>query len=262
MRASLIRKSIGCVLVATVLIISSLGCNQEAPLIERVDVKISENLQSLKVALVFSKRVQSPISGVVDLKKYGHLFVDAYTPTQPFAVGLDLDTAIFNDQDYIELTPTTTLPNGLPIGIPYPVVEIRLPEPVSPDFDLYGYADVLHTSWLGMATLLNVLDNNHFPVGLSITQIFYRDQVGQPGILASVFGPVLGQDGSIVRHGGISLFVNARQLIEQFGHGARDRSFFPEKQIQLNGPAAAMYEGRYDLLQDLELNLINSLNLR
>ncbi|HAR41668.1 MAG TPA: hypothetical protein DCS07_03420 [Bdellovibrionales bacterium] len=37
--------------------------------------------------------------------------------------------------------------------LPYPVVEIKGTQPIGNDFDLYGYVDVDHQSWLGTSAI-------------------------------------------------------------------------------------------------------------
>src|SRR5262249_7527647 len=121
---------------------------------------------------------------------------------------------------------------GLPIGVAYALAEIRGHNPISSKFDLYGYVDVLHTSWLGVAAMLSFIDPKYFPPGLSVSQVFIRDDQGNPGIIRSVFGPNLNKDGTIARAGGIALFANVRQLISQIHHG-KEQVFYPEAGVYL-----------------------------
>ena len=62
--------------------------------------------------------------------------------------------------------------------------------------------------------MFGFLSDAYFPAGLSISQSFLNNSQGAPAILASVFGPTLNMDGTLLRSGGIALFANVRQLIE------------------------------------------------
>jgi hypothetical protein len=244
------------------LMLFSVGCKNENRLIDRVTFKPSDNLEVVRVSLVFTPNVKSDLAGALALKEYGYLFVNPYTPDQPFEVGFDLNTSIVNDQDYVRLTPTDVLPNGVPIGIGHTIVEVRGANPIHPKFDLFGYVDVLRTSWLGIAAMFGFLDDKFFPSGLTITQVFKRDDQGRPRILASVFGPTLNEDGSLRRAGGIALFVNVRGLITggAFETG-KELTFQAEPIPYLSGPSAELYEGKFGALRRIETNLIRGLNL-
>jgi hypothetical protein len=240
--------------------LAAAGCKKPGKIIEKATFKPSENLEVVRVSLVFGPKIQSDLAGGFAIKDYGYLFINPFTTSQPFEIGFDLNTKIVNDQDYIELTPTTVLPNGLPIGLPYAVVEIRAPNPISNKFDLFGYVDVLHTSWLGVAAMFAFLDDKYFPAGLSISQVFLRDAQGRPGVIASVFGPTLNNDGTLLRNGGIALFANVRQLIDQIGR--EERTFLAEDKVYLDGPMAPVYEQNPWQLLKLEANLLRGLNGR
>ncbi len=204
---------VGLVAVAVGLV----GCKEQNKIIEKVTFKPSENLEVVRISLVFTPRIQSDLAGGFAIKHYGYLFINPYTASQRFEIGFDLNTAIVNEQDYLHLSPTTVLPNGMPIGLPHAVVEIRSPDPISPKFDLYGYVDVLHQEWLGIATMFGFVNDQYFPPGLSVNQAFLQDDQGRPGVIASVFGPTVAGDGSLVRNGGIALFANVKRLIDQLG---------------------------------------------
>lgn len=195
------------------------GCKNKNQVIQKATFAISENLETVRVSLLFTPRVTLDLAGEFTLKDYGSLFINPFTAQQPFEIGFHLNTAIINDQDYVQLTPTTVLPNGLPIGLPYALAEIRRPEPISDKFDIYGYVDVLHTAWIGTSAIFNFMDNKNLPANMSMQQVFLRDNQGSPGVMASVFGPTVDANGNLVRHGGIALFANVRQLKEQFAGG-------------------------------------------
>lgn len=193
------------------------GCKEQNKIIEKVTFKPSENLEVVRVSLVFTPRIQSDLAGGFAVKHYGYLFINPYTASQRFEIGFDLNTAIVNEQDYVHLSPTTVLPNGMPIGLPHAVVEVRSPEPISPKFDLYAYVDVLHLEWLGVAAMFSFVNDQYFPPGLSVNQAFLQDDQGRPGVIASVFGPTVASDGTLVRSGGIALFANVKRLIDHLG---------------------------------------------
>lgn len=189
------------------------GCKKQE-LIDKVTFTPSENLEVIRVALVFKKDVNLNLSTTFILKEYGSLFVNAATASTPFEVGFNLNTSIINDQEYAHFEPVEHLPNGASLGIGYPVVEIRSPEPVSADFDIFGYVDVTHGSWLGAATMFKFTNNPYFPIGMTVTKAFLQDSEGRPGVLASVFGPMFNSDGSVKRSGGIALMANIKQVLE------------------------------------------------
>jgi hypothetical protein len=248
-------KKLGALLLAAG-VLMSVGCNNQNQIIEKVTYTPSDDLKTIKVSLVFKSNVQSTMAGGISTD-YGYFFVNPYTGNQPFEIGFDLNMNVFYDQQYVGLTPTMTLPNGLPTGIPWPVVEVKSPTPVHPDFDVYGYVDVGHLSWLGSAVMFSFLDNQNFPVDLSVSQVFYRDNEGKPGVLASVFGPTLKPDGTLLRHGGIAVFANVRQLIQNHGH--KQITMYPKEFVKVEGPDADKYQSPRALkkLQDRFLRLIN-----
>lgn len=254
--------------VAFVMAVTGSGCFQNK-LIDRVTLKPSDDLKSLRVSLVFSPTIQTSFGAAFNIKQYGSLFVTPfYGLDQPFEVGFDLNTAIFNDQDYVRLTPTNNLPNGMPIGLPrdkdgkpYALAEVKDAQAVSPKYDLYAYVDVLHANWLGAAAIFTFMDNRYFPPYLSVTQIFMRDAAGNPGVVGSVFGPSLNLDGSLKKPGGIVLFANVRQLLS--GHAlasAKETAFYPEPRAIVTGPAAAEYEGDGQALAGLQQKLVDGMN--
>ncbi len=244
--------------VVAALALSLTGCKKDNSLIEKVTFKPTDDLRYVRIALTFSPNVQSDMVGSFQIKNYGILFVSPYTSTQRFEVGFDLDYAsIINDQDYIHVEPTGTLPNGMPIGLAYPVVEVRGDKPIHEKFDLFGYVDILHGEWLGVAAMFSFINDKNFPANLSVSQVFFRDNEGIPRVMASVFGPKLNADGTLARNGGISLFANVRELLRDVGV---ERSFYPERRPHLTGSAASLYEGNPKQLKQLERNLIRAFN--
>ena len=247
------------VAIAAALTVLATGCFRPQQLIEKVNVQPSDDLQTIRVSLVFGQSIKSDFGGRFALKTYGELFIQPYSATQPFEAGFDMNFSVFNEQDYLELTPTNLLPNGMPIGLPNPVVEIRGVNPISPKFDLIGYVDILNKAWLGAATMFGFISDQYFPPGLSISQVFLRDGQGNPGVLASVFGPTLNGDGSLKRAGGIALFANVKQLIKQFGRNGV--TLYPETQAYANGYQSTKYRGRPDRMLKLERQVVKGFQL-
>jgi len=240
--------------------LSSVGCKKPSSLIEKVVFNPSYDLSSARLSLIFKSNVQSPMAGGIDTD-YGHFFINPFTQTQPFEIGFDLDMNIFYDQDYVGLEPTMYLPNGLPIGIPYPVVQVASPSPIHPKFDLFGYVDVGHQSWLGVAVMFSFLNDQYFPPDLTVQQVFMRDVNNVPRVLAHIFGPTLDQNGTLVRNGGIGLFANVKSLIKDWNNGYKNTEFLPEKSVKVIGKKAKKY-AKPRTLKKLENKLIRGLNLK
>ncbi|MBI2605530.1 MAG: hypothetical protein HYW49_05550 [Deltaproteobacteria bacterium] len=254
--------------VALLMAVTASGCFQNK-LIDHVTFKPSDDLKTIRISLVFSPDIQTDFGAAFNIKQYGSLFVSPfYGLDQPFEFGFDLNTAVFNDQDYVRLTPTTNLPNGTPIGLPrdkdgkpYALAEVKNPNPASSKYDLYAYVDVLHANWLGAAAIFTFMDYKYFPPYLRVTQIFLRDSAGKPGVVGSVFGPSLNLDGSMKTPGGLVLFANIRQLIS--GHalaGGKETTLRPEPGVIVSGPSAAEYDGDEQALVALQGRLVNGLN--
>jgi hypothetical protein len=238
------------------------GCRGKFKLIERVAFTPSQNLESVKVSLVFTPRIQTSISGAFAAGSYGYLFVNPYTSSQPFEVGFSLDTDIVNDQDYAQIAPTEVFPNGVPMGIGHALVQIQAADPVSSKFDLYGYVDVLERDWLGSAAIFSFINDQYFPNDLAISQVFLRNDEGKPGVIASVFGPTVDHAGGVKRAGGIALLANVRQLIAGgYLKPGRTVSYRPEATLPLvTGARAGEYHGNYRKLRALESQLVRAFN--
>lgn len=246
--------SVSCALLAS-------GCNAQQNIIDHVAFQPSADLSTISVALVFSNSVQTTMNGLFNIEQYGQIFVDAYSTTQPFEVGFTLNTAIFNDQNYIKFTPTPFLPNGTPNGIGYAMAEISPVSPISSVFNLYGYVDILHQSWLGLASIFSFINNQYFPNGLSLSEAFLTNSAGAPAIIASVFGPTLDTQGNMTQAGGISVFANIRQLVT--GNHLRAGETLiarPTAMPYVTGERAAEYAGHPAKLRQLEANLISAFN--
>ena len=205
------------------------------------------------MSLVFANTIQTTRCRVPVVGDYGYLFVDPYTPAQNFEVGFSLDTAIVNDQQYVHLAPTEVFPDGTPIGVGYGLVQVQAASPVSSKFDLYGYVDVLHRSWLGAAAIFSFLNNDqYFPSGLNISQVFLRDSAGDPGVIATVFGPTVDISGHTTRAGGIAVLANFKQLLASGSLGRPGHPAFlrPEATLpRVEGRRAGEYRGKPAKLQ-------------
>ena len=206
--------------LAAVFAISSLsGCNGQAKVISSVTVKLSENLEIVTVTMNFAPNIQMAYQGNYDILSYGSVFVNPYTTSEPFQAGFDLNTAIVNDQNYVHLTPTSVLPNGMNIGLPNPVVEVKKATPINSQFDLFAYVDVLQANWLGAAAMFNSIDPKYFPPGLSVSQVFKRDNAGVPTLEGYAYGPVLDSNGVMVHAPGVAVFANVKALISGMAGG-------------------------------------------
>lgn len=243
-------------------VVSMSACRGKASFIDHVAFQPSENLEVVRVSVVFGRNVRSDLAGGFAIKDYGFLFVNPYTASAPFEIGFSLNTSIVNEQEYVDLAPTEVLPNGLPIGLGRALVEVKSPQPVGSGFDLYGYVDVLRASWLGAAAIFSFINDQYFPNGLTLSQTFLRDAEGRPGVTASVFGPSVSGDGTIRRAGGIAFFANVRQLLAQgaIGPNAKPLILYPEAMPTAQGPRAREFQGDPKAMLRLERSLVQAFN--
>ncbi|MGZ3698874.1 MAG: hypothetical protein ACXWPM_02515 [Bdellovibrionota bacterium] len=247
--------------VATVAFSGALsGCDgTDSTLITGADISVSDNLEVVHVGAIFSSIVQSDLSGMWAVKDYGSLFITPYTNAHPFEIGFDLNTKILYDTDYadpVKFRPTEVLPNGAPIGISYALAEVKDASPISSKFDIYGYVDVAHQSWLGAAAIFTFLTDKYFPADLSLNKILKRDNSGNPSVIAYVFGPTLDGQGQLVRAGGIAIFANVKSLIQH----TTTISQQTRENVHASGAKASQYEGHLDRMHALEINVIKGLN--
>lgn len=235
------------------------GCKKEdLKFIDRVKFDFSDNLELASFGLLFTDKVKSEFFGTFNVKDYGYVYLNPYTPTTPFEVGFNLYwTRIVNDTDYVKLQPTSYLPNGEPTGL-NPLVELKMGHSVSDKYDMLAYVDVKNHSWLGTALIIQALNTNLFPEGLTIRQVYQRDEANNPVIMGYAFGPTTNPDGSLKRAGGLALFANVRYLAEHRLTG----EFKADAKIQLEGPAASYYEQHPSELLKLQSNVLNELNAR
>lgn len=201
----------------TLILLVALSSSCKQSLIDHIDFKPSENLESLRVAVVFTKNLTVDFSGIFAIEPYGNAFVNPYTPTENFQVGFLLNTAIINDQNYIKLDPTDVLPNGVSTGIGYAVVAVHAPKPINEHYDIYAYVDVAKGAWLGSAvTFISPTANSELPSNVTITQGFLPDANKKNQVLASFYSPKKGTDG-IATGGGIAVFANVKELLDHGG---------------------------------------------
>lgn len=234
------------------------GCKPATPLIDHVSVKSAPNLESIKISLFFSNTIKSELAGGFMVKDYGFLFVNPYTPSEPFELGFSLNIGLFKDPEYISLRPTTVLPNGIALGLEYPLVEVKNTHPASSKFDLYAYVDISHSAWLGTAAIFEFINDQYFPNGLSVSQTFMPDAQGRPSVIASVFGPTTQADGTMKRAGGITVLANVKQL---FTHpNEAEFILYPHSKMVIEGPNAEVYQGNPRKLLRLQNRLIRGLN--
>jgi hypothetical protein len=204
------------------------GC-ENSTYFQKVVVKPADDLQSIRVSLVFTDALKSDWIGAFGLKDYGFLFVNPYTPKTPFEIGFDLNTAIVNDQDYIKLEPVTVFPNGNPLGIDGPLVQIKSATPINDKVDVYGYVDVLEKSWLGLSVIFLSADLDKVPNDLSFTTQFLRNDAGAPGVIASIYGRSVSEDGAVTKPGGLTVLANVRQLMTELQSGKETIELYPAK---------------------------------
>lgn len=256
------RKFVTQALVGLFVIAAASGCRQTV--IDHAAFSLSDDSQTLSVSLVFSESVQSTLSGVFPIKDYGAVFVTPYSETQPFTLGFSLKAAVLNDQDFISLNPTSYLPNGMPIGIEYPLIEIRAKKPVHPRFDLTGYIDLVAASWFGAAATFDFITDQVFPAGTAVSGVFAVDAQGRPALFADLFGPALNTDGTVKRPGGMALFANVKRLkaiSDSQGGGVIEIRPDKNTRYKIRGEHAAEYQGNPEALQELQRRFVEGLML-
>lgn len=221
------------------------GFSCSKPLISDVAFSVEPNLETLKIALNFSKDVQTDLGGSFDVKNYGAIEVEPTTPTTPFNVGFRLNLGIVNDQDYVRLTPVTTLPSGqpLPFNVNRAMAQVKLVNQINPNFDVYAYVDIVGKEWLGVAVTLKFINNKYFPAGLSVSKQFLKNSQGLARAAGSVFGPKVDSNGQLLIPGGIALFANAKAIIQDAkGSGQLEGTDKGSKLMLFNGLQAPYYE--------------------
>lgn len=190
------------------------GCGRNK-LIDYVSVVVPDNLEAVRVGLVFKPTIKTELLAQVAIKNYGYLFVNPTTSLTPFEIGFYLQTDIVNENEYLSLEPTRYLPNGTTLGLDYPIVQVKSKEPVSSKFDVFAYVDVLHGRWLGAGVVLNFIDQKNFPDQFSIVQGFSRNETGSPQVIAMLYGPTLNSDQSLKTPGGVVVLADVKGLLRK-----------------------------------------------
>lgn len=194
--------------------LAAAGCKKTS-IISGIDYEVRPNLETVKVAMNFANNIKTDLGGSFTVKDYGTLDVTPWTPTNPFSVGFTMNTNVLNDQDYVNFTPTTVLPNGdpLPIAANRAYAQVKLENPINKNFDVYAYVDAYQHEWFGVAVLLNVINDKYFPAGLTITTNFLKDKVGNARGVGAFFGPAIDSNGKMTKSGGIAFFANIKALV-------------------------------------------------
>jgi hypothetical protein len=207
------------------------GCEMPQ-LISGVSFNVEPNIETAKVQLNFGKDVHSDLSGSYPIKTYGMIEIDPWTPTTLFSVGFRANLDIVNDQDYVRLTPVSTLPAGqpLPITVNRAMAQVKMVNEINKNFDVYTYVDVVGKEWVGVAMTFKVISANFFPAGLSISQEFLKGTDGYSRAVATVFGPQVDGSGRTTVPGGLALFANVAALIK-----SRTTGGYSTQNIKLSG---------------------------
>lgn len=210
--------------------LSLMGCGSKArDYLDRIVIKPSSNLEIIRMRLIFKESVRLDFAYSFPIKEYGYLFINPYSSSSRFELGFDLDTAIFKDNEYLELEPRTVLPNGVPIGIDHALVEISPKKNSDRKVNIYGYVDILQSSWLGVASLFSFIDEKVLPAEFFLTQVFKRDVDRKPSVFVKIFGPTFHSDKSLDKSGGIAIFANFKALDRDLKTG-QQIVLFPENQ--------------------------------
>lgn len=249
-----------CALVLSASVSALTGCNDDDKLIKEANIQFSEDLETVSIDLIFSNKIRFSFDQEFGLKQYGTIYIQGYDNSRPFQIGAILNTDVVRDNDFAQLNPTTTLPNGAPIGISTPVVEIIGTDPISGKFDLAGYIDVYTYSWLGVGAMFSFADN-FIPRDLTLSNVFLKDANGAPTLIGHLFGAKIGEDGSIQRSSGMAIFANFRALVsEAVRRGSFNFRVKPTDEILISGADAHRYIGRPDRLRELQERFIEGLN--
>ncbi len=182
--------------------------------IEKVVFEPSADLTNIHFSLIFSDDVKIKYDKKFKIKDFGYVYLEKYRKNQnPFQIGVNLKTSIVNEQDYVNIQPTDKLPNNMSLPVAFPMIAIRSNESLAPGFDFLAYIDVKYKSWIGVVALFDPTDES-FPADLMLSQIFLRDQAGNPALVAQIFGPHQMADGT-KKQAGVALFGNFRALTKQ-----------------------------------------------
>lgn len=235
--------------------LSGCGANR---FVDKVTIEPSQTLNTIRVALVFQRTVQTELQGMFAIRDYGYIFLNPYTETQPFEVGFLFNTDILDNNGLIGIEPTLFLPNGYPHPIGHPLVVLGEKEVEDGSIDSYGYVDVLERSWTGVAGVFMFMGKGNFPDGLVVTESFLEDSSSTPRAHAVLYGPSLDDDGTLVSHGGVALFANVRALMPQI-QAKRRMTLHRKAPLRIEGKDAEVYRAHPEKLFRYEQKLLKSL---
>lgn len=202
--------------VAGVMILAA-GCNGGGSnnVVDKVTFKYLPESNTAQVKMIFANTVQPVMAGQFFIENgYGTIFMTPFTQTQPFELGYEFNMNVLTDPLIGSMEKTDSLPNGINLGIGYPVVQIAPKDSSTDKFNMYGYVDVTNLKWMGASAMFKFMNDKNFPAGMAITNIFKLDNNKKPAIVAHVFGALLDNDGTLIRNGGIAVLANVRYLID------------------------------------------------
>jgi len=230
--------------IACGLLAASCNDNPAAKFIQKGTFNLSDDLMNASFSLAFTDQVQAPFDATFPIKTYGSVFATPYVDAaHTFEVGMNLNLQALYDNDFAQMTPTSTLPNGMsfPVKTPFPLIEVDAGSIVSGvGAKVLAYLDIKAFKWLGLATMVRGLDKN-FPANLEVSQVFLFDKQGAPALVGTFFGPKLANDGTVERSGGLAIFANVKALAELRGSSRQPMEIRPEGPLEIRGARAEYY---------------------
>jgi len=232
--------------------LTTTSCNDsKKKYIDKAIFDLSPDLKSASVTLVFTDLVKSTLNTSSNIKNYGQVFTTPYLAgTQPFQAGVNLNMSVIYDNEFIEMSPTMTLPNGMATGVNRPLVQISAGALADGAAEFLAYVDISEWSWLGMATMIKKVDTQ-FPADLVVSQVFLRDSAGVPAVFGSFFGPSLNANGGVAKFGGLALFANVKALAAARGDSNRPVELSAEPGLILSGKRASFYQSNPAALEKI-----------
>ena len=195
------------------LVFIATGC-QKSP-IKAFDVGIPGDNQ-IDFNFTLLPDYQINLAGNVDIMQYGSLYFVPPTPENGTKFGVTVNTNSFIPENWLDYGPTTTLPTGVPlpnwieggslVRVQVPPVQNNY---VTPDV----YFGIEGDYYLGIGLTFNFINDQSFPEGLSIQQIFYNKQ-HEPIVGGTFYGPRLNMDGTMAVPGGLFVAANLTHIIE------------------------------------------------
>lgn len=189
------------------------ACNSE--LLKTLDYSISPTQESVQVELNFTKLFNSNLTGNLNVKDYGNIFLTPAKKRIPFKIGFDLNPQIFSDPDILKLKTTTTLPTGKPLPNTINRALVKVPlESYNIDYSVFLYADTYGKEWAGVVILFNDFQSKHLPRDYYVTQNYFKDSNGTFKASVVVFGPSYFNKMSVEMPAGIAIFANLAALMK------------------------------------------------